>query len=167
MDTFFEQLVSIKKTAKTWLALFGITIAALILSIVAFLFLGSFGLLISAAIFYGAYRLYMFLFIEYEYIITNGTMDVDKIIAKSSRKREMSFELSSVVRLEKYNINARPVGNFKKTVIACNEDDPSAYFMVTSEEGSGTKLLVFTPDERIKSAIVKFVPKHIGNSAFK
>ena len=167
MDTFFEQLVSIKKTAKTWLALFGITVAALILSVAAFLFLGSFGLLIVAAIFYGAYRLYMFFFIEYEYIITNGTMDVDKIIAKSSRKREMSFELSNVVRLEKYNINARPVGNFKNTVIACNEDDPGAYFMVTSEEGSGTKLLVFTPDERIKSAIVKFVPKHIGNSAFK
>lgn len=167
MDTFFEQLVSIKKTAKTWLALFGITFAALILACAAFLFLGSFGLLLAAAVFYGAYRLYMLFFIEYEYIITNGTMDVDKIIAKSSRKREMSFELSSVVRLEKYNVNARPMGNFKKTVIACNEDDPAAYFLVTSEEGSGTKLLVFSPDERIKSAIVKFVPKHIGNSAFK
>ena len=41
----------------------------------------------------------------------------------------------TVVRLEKYNPMARPVGNFKKTVIACNEDDPNAYFMVTSEEG--------------------------------
>lgn len=170
MDTFFEQLVSIKKTAKTYLALFGITIAALILCFALMVlskFIGAFAFLLIAGVFYGAYRLYMFFFIEYEYIITNGTMDVDKIIAKSSRKREMSFELSNVVRLEKYNINARPVGNFKKTVIACNEDDSGAYFMVTSEEGSGTKLLIFTPDERIKSAIVKFVPKHIGNSAFK
>ena len=81
--------------------------------------------------------------------------------------RQLSFELSSVVRLEKYNPVARPVGNFKKTVVACNEDDPNAYFMVTSEEGKGTMLLIFSPDERIKSAIVKFVPKHIGNSAFK
>ena len=167
MDTFFEQLVSIRKTAKTWLALFGITLAALIISIAVLLFLGSFGLLLVAAAFYGAYRLYKFFFIEYEYIITNGTMDVDKIIAKSSRKRELSFELSNVVRLEKYNMNARPVGNFKKTVIACNEDDPNAYFMVASKEGSGSTLLVFSPDDRIKSAIVKFVPKHIGNSAFK
>lgn len=167
MDTFFEQIVTIKKTAKTWLALFGITLAALILACLAFLFLGSFGLLIVAAIFYGAYRLYMFFFIEYEYIITNGSMDIDKIIAKNSRKRLLSFELTSVVRLEKYNPMARPVGNFKKTVIACNEDDPNAYFMVTSEEGKGMMLLVFSPDERIKSAIVKFVPKHIGNSAFK
>ena len=93
--------------------------------------------------------------------------NIDKIIAKNSRKRLLSFELTSVVRLEKYNPMARPVGNFKKTVIACNEDDPNAYFMVTSEEGKGMMLLVFSPDERIKSAIVKFVPKHIGNSAFK
>ena len=118
MDTFFEQIVTIRKTAKTWLALFGITLAALILACLAFLFLGSFGLLIVAAIFYGAYRLYMFFFIEYEYIITNGSMDIDKIIAKNSRKRLLSFvQVDRVSRLRGSgfeDVQKRPAGHVRE-----------------------------------------------------
>lgn len=172
MDTFFEQIVSINKTAKTLLLLIGIWVLAFVVSALIFIFLfgGSFlfiALLLVFGTFFGAYKLTELLSVEYEYIITNGTMDVDKITAKSSRKRMTSFELANVERIEKYNINAKPVGNYKKTVIACNENDPSAYFMVVSKEGKGNELIVFSPNERIKGAIVKFVPKFILGSAFK
>lgn len=39
--------------------------------------------------------------------------------------------------------------------------------MVSSTEGKGTSYLIFAPDERVRGAIVKFVPKFIANSAFK
>ena len=172
MDTFFEQIVSIKKTAKTFLLIIGIWVLAVVVSAVIFFFL--FGtpfsfimLLLVFGVFFGAYKLAGLLSVEYEYIITNGIMDVDKITAKSSRKRMTSFELVNVERIEKYNINAKPVGNYSKTVIACDENDPSAYFMVVSKEGKGNELIVFSPNERMKGAIVKFVPKFISNSAFK
>ncbi len=172
MDIFFEQIVSIKKTAKTFLLIIGIWVLAVVVSAVIFFFL--FGtpfsfimLLLVFGVFFGAYKLAGLLSVEYEYIITNGIMDVDKITAKSSRKRMTSFELVNVERIEKYNINAKPVGNYSKTVIACDENDPSAYFMVVSKEGKGNELIVFSPNERMKGAIVKFVPKFISNSAFK
>lgn len=172
MDTFFEQIVTIKKDAKAILALIGIWIAALLLSAVAFFLLtgmgfGPIAILAIAGILYGAYKLSMFFGIEYEYIVTNGTMDIDKIISKSSRKRMISFELPSVTSIEKYNPSAASNIDKKNLIFACNADDDNAYLMVCSSEGKGTKYIVFSPDERIKSAVVKFVPKFISNSAFK
>lgn len=171
MDTFFEQIVSIRKDAKGWASLLGIWVAAILLALVVFFFLSGFlgmiAFLLIFGIFFGAYKLSCRLSIEYEYIITNGIFDVDKIFAKSSRKRVASFDLAHVERLEKYNPNAKPVGNFSKTVIACNTNDNDAYMMVVSEEGKGNSLIVFSPDERLRSAVVKFIPKFIANSAFK
>ena len=164
MDTFFEQIVVIKKTVKDIVLLALIWILTLAVSIVAFFKLQGIGVLIVAGCIYGAYRLSNFFFNEYEYIITNGIMDVDKIIAKSTRKREASFDLGKVERLEKYNPNMKVEGNFKKQIFACNKDDENAYLLVAD---GGKLLIVFSPDERIKSAIVKFVPRFISNSAFK
>lgn len=169
MDTFFEQIISIRKNGKTIAAILGIWFAAFVLCFVLFLFpvLGSLNLLLIAGVIFGAFKLSTLLNIEYEYIITNGTMDVDKIINKSSRKRMLSFELSTVSRLEKYNPAMLNNINAKAVVIACDIDDPNAYFLVAEKEGKGASYLVFSPDERIKEAASKFIPKFIANSAFK
>ena len=94
-------------------------------------------------------------------------MDIDKIINKSSRKRVLSFELATVSRLEKFNQGLLSSVNSKEIVTACNLNDPESYLMVSSTEGKGTSYLIFAPDERVRGAIVKFVPKFIANSAFK
>lgn len=171
MDTFFEQIVTVRKGGKEILAITGIWLAAFLVSAAVILFLigyiGTVALLLAAGAIFGAYKLSTLFSVEYEYIVTNGTMDVDKITAKSSRKRAASFDLSRVERLEKYNPTAAPVGNFAKTVIACTPDSTDTYFMVVTSEGKGSTLIVFSPDERIKEAVVKSLPKFIANSAFK
>lgn len=170
MDTFFEQIVPIKKTAKDFFALVGIWVLAGVLAFFAFGFLSGlfiFALTVVGLIFYGAFRLSKMLFIEYEYIVTNGTIDIDKIIAKSSRKRVMSFEISGVNEIEKYNPNKRLNQGEAKPVIACNINDPNAFRLHISKDGKGKQVLVFAPDDRIKEEIVKSLPKYIANSAFK
>ncbi len=169
MDTFFEQILPIKKTVKTTLAFVGIWVLALALSVFLFIYpvLATLSFLLIVGILYGAYRLSALLNIEYEYIITNGTMDIDKIINKSSRKRMLSFELGQVTRLEKYNPALLRNIDQKAIVFACNTDDENAYFLVAEKEGKGTCYLVFSPNEHIKSAAAKFIPKFIANSAFK
>ena len=168
-DTFFEQIVTIRKTGKTIAAYFGIWFLALLVCTIIFLvltaFLGSLSLLAVFGVLFGAYKWSSLLNVEYEYIITNGTMDVDKIINRSSRKRMLSFELAGVSKIEKFNPNAP--SNPKSMVIACNTDEEGAYLLVAEREGKGNVELVFTPDERIQSAVKKFVPKYISNSAFK
>ena len=171
MDTFFEQIVPIRKTGKSLAAILGIWLLAFVLTAVIFLILipllGSIGILLVFGIFFGAYKLSSFLNIEYEYIITNGTLDVDKITNKSTRKRVLSLELGSVTRLEKYNPSAVSSANAKTVTFACNGNEPNVYLLVAEKEGKGSSFLVFAPDERLQSAIVKFVPKFISNSAFK
>ena len=168
MDTFFEQIIAIRKTGKTIAAIMGIWFAALILCFVLYIFpiLGTLSFLLIVGVIYGAYKLSSMLNVEYEYIITNGTMDVDKIINKSSRKRMLSFELSGVTRLEKYNPSQLNNIDTKKLVFACDRDDPNAYFLVSEKEGKGASYLVFSPDDKIKSGCSKFIPKFIVNSVF-
>lgn len=170
MDTFFEQITAVKKSGKDIAAITGIWLLAFIICFLLVLFmgyLGSFSFLLIAGALYGAFKLSCRFNVEYEYIVTNGTMDIDKIINKSSRKRVLSFELATVSRLEKFNQGLLSSVNSKEIVTACNLNDPEAYLMVSSTEGNGTSYLIFAPDERVRGAIVKFVPKFIANSAFK
>ena len=170
MDTFFEQIIPVKKNGKAAAAIIGIWLAAFIVCFLLIMFmpfLGTFSLLLAAGALFGAYKLCTRFNLEYEYIVTNGTMDIDKIINKSSRKRILSFELATVSRIEKFNPAQLSGVNAKELFITCNQDDPGAYLMVSASEGKGTSYLVFAPDERVRSAIVKFVPKFISNSAFK
>lgn len=170
MDTFFEQIVAVKKNAKLIVALIGIWLLALLLCFLVFMYsgyIGSIFVLLMAGIIYGAYKLSGMLNIEYEYIVTNGTMDIDKIVNKSSRKRLSSFELSSVSRLEKFNMALLNNIDKKNLVIACNEKDDGAYLMVYEKEGKSAEYIVFSPNEKMQSAIIKFLPKFIANSAFK
>lgn len=170
MDTFFEQITAVKKSGKDIAAITGIWLLAFIICFLLVLFmgyLGSFSFLLIAGALFGAFKLSCRFNVEYEYIVTNGTMDIDKIINKSSRKRVLSFELATVSRLEKFNQGLLSSVNSKVIVTACNLNDPEAYLMVSSTEGKGTSYLIFAPDERVRGAIVKFVPKFIANSAFK
>ena len=170
MDTFFEQITAVKKSGKDIAAITGIWLLAFIICFLLVLFmgyLGSFSFLLIAGALFGALKLSCRFNVEYEYIVTNGTMDIDKIINKSSRKRVLSFELATVSRLEKFNQGLLSSVNSKEIVTACNLNDPEAYLMVSSTEGKGTSYLIFAPDERVRGAIVKFVPKFIANSAFK
>ena len=171
MDTFFEQIIPIRKNGKSIALTLGIWFLALLLSAIIYLFLLKylFGIafFIICGIFFGAWKLSTMFNIEYEYIITNGTMDIDKIVNKSSRKRMLSLELNNVTRLEKFNPHMLNTLNPKSLVMACNQDDPEAYLLVAERDGKVAAYLVFAPEERLRTAMTKFVPKFIINSAFK
>ena len=172
MDTFFEQIIPVKKTAKYMLASVGIWLLAIILSVVAVGLLGlttfaTITLFIIVGVFYAAYKISGRFNIEYEYIITNGILDIDKIMSKSSRKRLLTFDLATVTRIEKYNPQKQETANYEPKLVACNTNDSNAYTLVASKQGGGSIYLVLSPDERMKKAMIKFIPKHISNSAFK
>ncbi len=168
-DVFFEQIVGIKKTGINYLAFAGIWLLALIIIAALLLFpiLGAINLLVIFGVGYGAYKLSSLLNIEYEYIITNGTFDVDKIINRSSRKRIHSFELEAVSEIGKFNPKAALNKDKKTVTIACNPNDENAYYLIAPNRGTGQIYLVFSPDDKMKTAILKFIPKHISFGLFK
>ena len=167
MDTFFEQIISIKKSLGNIACMVGIWILALPLCFLAYLIIPYLSALLIMGILYGAFKLSTMFNVEYEYIVTNGTLDIDKIINKSKRKRILSFELPNVTRLEKYIPSILNNVNIKDVTFACNKEDGNAYLIVAEKEGKNPYYLVMSPNDKIKSAIVKYVPKFISNSAFK
>ncbi len=169
MDTIFEQIVSIKKSRKTIILYFFIWIGALALEVLALLLFMSgqaLAFLLMVAIVYAAYKLSSTLNIEYEYIITNNIMDVDKIINKSMRKRILSFDLGRVTRMEAYNDGLLKNIDIKDVVFACNTTDSNVY-LLAYEQGAKQVYLVFTVSEKMQKALEKFLPKFISNSLFK
>ncbi len=168
-DVFFEQIIPIKKSGGTWAAIIGLWFVAVLLIVFLFLtnLLGSFSLILCFGIGYGAFWLSNKFNVEFEYIITNGTLDIDKIINKSSRKRILSFELSQVTRLEKYNPAAITNINQKEIVVACNPQETDAYFITADRAGKKSVNLVFAPNKKLQSAIEKFAPKFLTNNIFK
>ena len=169
MDTFCEQLITIKKTTADWFAILGYFALATVLSFIALTFfplLMMISVVLSFGFLYAAYRLAVRHNVEYEYIITNNLLDIDKITNKSTRKRLLSVELPTASRLEKYNPALLTNIDLKKVVFACNKDDAS-YLLVCEKEGKGAQYLVFAPNEKMQSAMVKSLPKFIANSAFK
>ena len=92
MDNYAEQIVKRENTSSESTKKIGIIAAVIIICIIlglVFIFtIGTFisliALILAAGAVYGSYILLEGLNVEYEYIMTNGELDVDKIIAIES-----------------------------------------------------------------------------------
>lgn len=167
MDIFAEQIVRIKNGAGKMLLMALIIIAAAALTALLLWFSSGYGsVLIIAAVgvIFGAYKLIGMFFVEYEYIVTNGTVDIDKITAKSSRKRIITFECKNILRHGRYNPKNPPVTDAAETLVFCNSDEQAYYLL--ADIGSKKKLIVLSPNDRIKDAVRQCVARSMANELF-
>lgn len=167
MDSICEQLIKIKKTAKDYALLTAIWVGAFalvyVLVLLSLKYSALMGLLIIAVfgIFYGAAKLTKMLSVEYEYIIVNQDMDIDKIIGKSSRKRVVSVKLNEVEEFGCYNEAEKSKlasRRFDNRFFFCNADD-EAYYLVVKHSKKGLILVVAAMSERTRNAALKFIPR--------
>ena len=103
MDTCLEYLMRKKPTAMDGLKQLGVLLLALVacmMIIVIFPLIGSFMnsliLLAIAGVVYGAIVFSRNFRLEYEYIFTNGDLDIDIVKAQQSRKRLTSLKCKSI-----------------------------------------------------------------------
>ena len=105
MDTFFEQIVTIKVEGKklaglilSWvialLACIGIIVLSMFVPMVMMVII-----IAIVGILMGTYKLCQKFFIEYEYIVTNNSLDIDTIIARNNRKRLITIDIPNAVSL--------------------------------------------------------------------
>lgn len=167
MDVFNEQLVKVKLNASSYIMMVLTVLAAAFLAIFLFLYSLEIPILILlvVGVIYGEVKLLGFFSVEYEYIITNGTVDVDKITAKSSRKRILSFECKDIIRSGKYNFKSAPVTDAAVKLICCTPGDSEAYYLLVNSSGK-RKLLVFTPNDKTKAGIRECAPRIISQDLF-
>ena len=168
MEVFIEYMVKRKKTPIDYLKVFGILLGGFILMmlVTTFLsavpFIGSFVLLMIAGIVYLMYHFVTSINLEYEYILTETELDVDKIINTRRRKRLTTVNIRGVEcfakisspELKRYSDNPKI-----KKIYACRDirDEETNFVVYTSKDE--TKLLFFNPNQKITDRIKALNPQ--------
>lgn len=159
MDIFCEYIVKKKPTLKDRVKQVGIILAAIVLSelfLVLNNLLFGFGFILIAAVIYGAVYLFKRTNLEYEYILTNSILDIDKIFAKSSRKRVESIDFKNVESFGK--ADDAPSSGIKELDYAGDITADNVFYAEFFKDGE-KKRIYFQPNEKILSNLHKVAPK--------
>lgn len=165
MDIFMEKIVKKKRDIKDTLITMGAIIGAVVLMLVVLnvQFLAQMALFFVVGIIYLAYLLITTRNIEYEYAVTNGDLDIDKIIAQRKRKRIFSancknFEIVAKVKSSHYTPQYK---NFKNQLnCASSMDGDNVYFVALNYKNEQT-VVYFEPAQKMLENFRTFIPRKV------
>lgn len=173
-DVFIEYLVKRRNTPRTTLAKAGIVAAAILVSGACFTFsgmLGAFsmiGILLAAGAIYGGYYLITSMDMEFEYAVTNGEMDIDRIIAQRKRRRLISVNCRQVEAFGRYHAAEHANKEYQTKIMACDSpDSPELWYCAARVKDKGLTLVVFNANEKMLNGIKPFLPRPVMHEAFK
>lgn len=166
MDSFHEYLVKKQNTRKDNVLL-GACIAGAV-CVVAGLFLlllphmGGFVLLLVCGVAYGAYRLLQRFFVEFEYSVTNGELDVDCIVARRKRKRLLTVHARNFeyfAPLNEAHREAFESSSIGQRIVACSRLDAPDVWFACYYQNNIKKCVAFQPTEGMRQDFARYVPR--------
>ena len=158
-DVYKEQIVAKKTSAREVLTRTGIIIAALAVAILVMLLAPGILPMVCVLLVILVYYLFSYLVVEFEYIFTNGDLDIDIIYSKSRRRRVFtgsakSFEAFATLK------DAAHSGQFGQTAgtkcYASSKAAENAYAFISTYKGKRLKV-IFEPNETIMTAMNPFL----------
>ncbi len=172
MDVFVEYLVKKKNGGKELLLQILTVIGALLVFALMMVLGGIFPVvsmvttLLAFGALYGGYLLIISMNVEYEYIVTNGEMDVDKIIARRRRKRLITANARTFEKFGPFKAAEHANEQYENRIYACTDPaDPGCFYAVFTHAKTGRTLLVFSPNDRVLDAMKSFIPRQAGGNA--
>lgn len=164
MDNICEQNVQKAKTkGDTVKIVLILTVAAVVAAACVFfgIIMGIVLIMLIPAFGVGALGVWLTgnLYIEYEYILTNNEMDVDKIIGKRTRKRMITVDISKSLDFEAYP----PKGeiSYDAVVYAGTGLSNDAACLLTEHTDYGKVLVVFNPNKKMREAMAQEMPRDL------
>ncbi|NLM75704.1 MAG: hypothetical protein GX187_06400 [Clostridiaceae bacterium] len=160
MDIFLEKIVKKQKNVLDFLIIIGIVLAAIILSYLLLILVPGFSTFLVVGVIYLAYWLITNRNIEFEYAVTNGDLDIDKIINQRKRKRIFSgnvkeFEVVARVNSDKYTNQIKQCKNVKD--YSSNNKNAEVWFIYINK-GEPTVIL-FEPTPKMVDSLFTFAPR--------
>lgn len=163
-DLYSELLVKKERTMKDTLVKGGV-IALIVLLVLAGLFIMPLLLIVALALGVCAY---LFILpgtdLEFEYLFVNGELDIDKIMAKSKRKRVKNLNISECDlvaplnshRMDYYNSNQ------KLKVQDFSSGNPEhKRFAIIARDGADTCKVIIEPDETLAKTMRNTAPSRV------
>ena len=169
IDSFIEYMIKAKKTGsvifRQILIVFGCTLLLLAVTFV-FLILPpvaiNFWPLFMAGIIYLTYRLLASMEIEYEYILTNGELDVDKITNRKRRKRLITVHSKTFIefgKADKQKDFTDKEKEYSKIIDASGHSEIFCdYYAVFFKNGQKVKL-IFNPTGKMIDVFKFYAPR--------
>lgn len=180
-DIYLEYLVKRKKTGIQKAIIAAVIAGGVVVSLAMFAViyasafalagtqLGSFafsiGLVLMALLWYGVYLLISMQNVEYEYILTNSEMDMDKVMSKKGRKHLVSFDFKEIsvcanIKDSGHNHDYKNVPADKTYDIVGDKNGGNIYFVDFSQDGQRIRVL-FQPTYKMISSAKRFNPRNI------
>jgi len=94
-DVFIERLIK-RKLLPLCIALRIISIILILVSVLLVLQIGSLGVIIETIVCIGAFYIFKYTSIEYEYCYVAGEFIIDKVMGKAKRKRCIKIDMNTV-----------------------------------------------------------------------
>ncbi|MBQ4516800.1 MAG: hypothetical protein II978_08435 [Clostridia bacterium] len=172
MDVFLEYLLEKKSTMTDVLKKLGVVLAAFVLMIIVINILAMFGPFVTsymplflAGIVYAAYIVMRNFNLEYEYIFTNGDLDIDIIKSRKVRKRLTNLNTKQIEIMARKD-NDVYKRDFESEAIAKKYDavyNPSKgdIFCVIYNVDGVRSMLTFQPPEKLAEAMKKMNPRAV------
>lgn len=159
-ETYYEIMVAKKKSPLLKMAQIG---SALMCGICAlFMFMGLIWAIILAAVFgVLSYILTLYNTVEYEYLYVDKELQIDRILARSNRKKMLTLDLNELVilaPLRSHELDSYRNGNYK-TVDYSSGDEANAqskYMLIVND-----KQVIFEPTEEMVKTIRMFAPRKV------
>ncbi|MGN0515007.1 MAG: DUF6106 family protein [Lachnospiraceae bacterium] len=160
-DNFVEQIVECRATGKDT----AIKVLMVVFSIISFIFLliPYIGIFLTAAVIVATFFVFRNSNYEYEYSFVGGELDVDKIIARSRRKKVGSFDFNRVelvAPVDSQEAMRLEHNNYKVINVTSNKADAKVYAAFVMNNNEIVKLL-FEPDEKMLGAISYIAPRKV------
>ncbi|NLN46217.1 MAG: hypothetical protein GX153_06590 [Clostridiaceae bacterium] len=176
-DIFMERIVHRKKDASYYIKMVSliltavlvmITLVWLLLAIPTISFLVPITL---AATLYGVWWAITSMDVEFEYIVTNGEIDIDTIVHRRKRKRLFSgrskdFEIMGRLDSDEFREAAarlpqeRKAGRIKVVDCSAVPGADSSWFFIANYK-SARLMVVFDPDSRMLASLKRYNPSRI------
>ena len=162
MDNFYEQLENIEKPTNYKIikgVMYGFGVIALLCLTTALIIPCIFSIIVAAVAFFSKKKAY----VEYEYVFTNGVIDVDAIYEQRKRKRLLSFDAKDMELLAETNSNyVKDFSNKPDKELSCFKSKTTEIVYVAMITGGVERLqFIFTPDKRFLDLCYKYNPRAV------
>ena len=158
MDTFVEQIVKQKLDAGRLMRIVGVAAAALLINILAVIFLPMVIILTLAAGGFGVWWVAASQSWEVEYSVTNGDIDIDRIISKSRRKRLVRVSGNKIESLLPVTPESR-TRSYDRVVMAASSPQAATWYFTYHSKQGGHTIVFFEPEEKVLEALRRGLPR--------
>lgn len=157
-EVFVEQIIK-RKINISGMLLRLLSIFIVLIGILSIMWLGILGFTITALLMYGAYMIWSYTSIEYEYSFLNGELTIDKIMGQRKRKTLKSYDIkeADVVAPLISDQVVRASENALLKDYSSGAKNGNLYAMIINNAEGKIKVL-FEPNEKVLDAMYHVRP---------